>query len=484
MNITRNFFETAARSPDATFLVAPDETAWSYQAVADAALRFAGFLGSRGVAPGDRVVLTFPNSVDYLVAYIGTLAHGAVATLVDHRSVPRHVDFVVRDCGARLWISPAERPDYAGIPGHVAFADHVPSPPADPRTLDVAQPLALIMYTSGTTGTPKGVRLLHANLQHTQAAIRTWAAVEPDERELTTLSLTHLFGLAHLHVHWSLGGAVIVDDSLRDVPRVLGRMKEHQATSFPGTPAGFKLILDRFAEQFRVAAASLRYIIINSAPMDPADVARLRDLIPHVRLYMYYGLTEASRSTAIHYNAHADKLATVGRPTPGSEVCIGAPNARLIGETGEILVRGPHVTPGYWSSDSSEYFVDGWFRTGDLGRVDAEGFVTWEGRVREQINVDGLKVSPLEVEAVLRMHPRVRDCAVIGAPDPLSGQTVVAYVVVDGEWDRSLETEVRRFCKPYLEFYKIPRKLTRVQQIPRTDTGKVKRLSLLDEPPA
>ena len=484
MNITRNLFETAAHRPDTTFLVGPDEREWTYQAIAERALRFAGFLGERGIAPGDRVVLTFPNSVDYLVAYIGTLAHGAVATLVDYRSVPKHVDFVRRDCGARLWISPAERADYSAVPDHVLFDEHAGAAPADAAALDVTQPLALIMYTSGTTGTPKGVRLSHANLQHTQGAIRTWAAVEPGERELTTLSLTHLFGLAHLHVHWSLGGTVIVDDSLRDVPRVLARMTEHQATSFPGTPAGFKLILDRFADQFRAAAESLRYIIINSAPMDPADVVRLRELVPHVRLYMYYGLTEASRSTAIHYNAHPDKLASAGTATPGAEVCIGSPQERLVGETGEILVRGPHVTEGYWGADSSDYFVDGWFRTGDLGRIDEDGFVLWEGRVREQINVDGLKVSPLEVESVLRLHPRVRDCAVVGVPDPLSGQTVVAYVVVDGDWDRSLETEIRRFCKPHLEFYKIPRRLNRVEQIPRTDTGKVKRLSLLGEKPA
>lgn len=484
MNIARNFLATTARRPDATFLVGPDDAPHSYAATLSRARRFASALADRGVAPGDRVVLTFPNSVDYVCAYLGSHLLGATVALVDYRSLPAHIDFVRRDLDARLWVSPAERPDYSGVSDHLLFSPDLDSGDElpDGRLCPPTDAPALVMYTSGTTGTPKGVRLSHANLQHTLHSIAQWAHIGEDERELTTLSLTHLFGLAHLHVHWTLGGTVIIEESLRDLTRVLDRMARWHATSFPGTPAGMALLLDRFPDAFRAAAADLRYIIVNSAPMDPAITARLLELLPNVRCYMYYGLTEASRSTFIHYNAHPDRLATVGRATPGAEVRVGTAERPLINEPGEILVRGPHVTDGYWGLDPEPFFDRGWLRTGDLGVLGNDGFLTWVGRVKEQINVDGLKISPAEVENALRQHPEVADCAVVGAPDPLTGQSVVGFVVLRGEPTARLEADLRRFCKPHLELYKIPRRIRFVSEIPRTDSGKVKRLALLDLP--
>lgn len=481
MNIAENFLATARRVPERTFLIGVDDVHFSYGEILSRARRVCRLLEMRGVDAGDRVILTFPNSVDYLCAYLGAHLRGCVVTLVDYRSRPEHVDFVRRDTGARLWMSPGMRPGYEGVPDHFSFPatlDGVDEAPLDALCPE-GQPLALIMYTSGTTGTPKGVCLSHANLQHSIGAIASWAEISESDRELTTLPLTHLFGLAHVHIYWTLGGSVVLEEALRDVPRVLRRLATHEATSFPGTPAGFKIILDRFANEFREAARSLRYIIVNSAPMAEEYVQRVLDLLPNVRFYMYYGLTEASRSSYIRYDAHRDKLRTVGRPSPGSEIRVGSAAEPLTGEVGEILVRGPHVTTGYWQTDSSEYFTNGWFRTGDLGVLDADGFLTWTGRLKEQINVDGLKVAPAEVEAVLREHPRVRDCAVAGAEDPLTGQSVVGFVVLDGEPDARTEADIRRFCKPKLEFYKIPRKIHFVDAIPRTDSGKVKRLSLL-----
>lgn len=481
MNIAENFLATAQRVPERTFLIGVDDVPFSYAEILSRARRVCQLLETSRVGPGDRVILTFPNSVDYICAYLGALLRGCVVTLVDYRSLPDHVDFVRRDTGAVLWMSPALRPGFERVPDHLPFPatlDGIAEAPLASLCPD-GQPLALIMYTSGTTGTPKGVCLSHANLQHTIGAIGSWAGVQESDRELTTLPLTHLFGLAHLHVYWTLGGSVVLEEALRDVPAVLRRLATHRATSFPGTPAGFRIILDRFANEFREAARSLRYIIVNSAPMAEEYVRRMLDLLPDVRFYMYYGLTEASRSTYIHYNAHRDKLRTVGRPTPGSEVSVGSPGNPLVGEVGEIFVRGPHVTSGYWKTDSSAYFADGWFRTGDLGVLDSAGFLTWTGRLKEQINVDGLKVSPSEVEAVLREHPRVLDCAVVGADDALTGQAVVGFVVLDGAPDERTESDLRRFCKPRLEFYKIPRRVHFVEAIPRTDSGKVKRLSLL-----
>ncbi len=480
MNIARSFLASVARVPEKTFLVRSDGHRYTYADTLSRARRFATVLAERGIGQGDRVILTFPNSIDFLCAYIGSLLHGCTVVPVDFRSRPQHLEYVRSQTGASAWVTPSEREEFGAIPDQLIFPADLERYPESPMcSLCPETPLlALIMFTSGSTGVPKGVRLSHDNLCHTIGSVISWARVDENDRELTTLSLTHLFGLAHIHVYWTVGGTVFVEDGLHDIPRLLEKISREHITSFPGTPGGFKMILDRFADEFSRAAGALKYIVVNSAPMLPEYSSRLLALLPSTRLYMYYGLTEASRSSYICYNDHPDKLATVGRPTPGSETCVGSPAKPLRNEIGEILVRGPHVTDGYLGVDSREYFVDGWFRTGDLGIVDDDGFLTWRGRLKEQINVDGLKLCPAEVEAVLAQHPRVRDCAVVGAPDALTGECVVAFVVAAGTPERKLEIDLRRFVKTRLEVFKVPSRVVFVDEIPRTDTGKPKRLSL------
>ena len=482
MNIAGNFIVTAERLPDKPFLVGPDGASYTYSKILSRARRFSSLLASRGAGHCDRVILTFPNSVDYLCAYLGALFLDCTVLIVDYRSRPAHLEYVRENCQVSLWVAPTERSEYGHIPGMVLFPADLERHKEMPLNSLCAgkNPLALIMYTSGATGVPKGVCLSHANLQHTIRSITQWARIDESDRELTTLSLSHLFGLAHTHIYWTLGGTLFLEENLQDIPRILEKLSRERITSFPGTPGGFKLILDRFPEQFSRHARGLKYIIVNSAPMDREYIEKMLDLLPDTRFYMYYGLTEASRSSYICYNDHRDKLETVGRSTPGSEICIGSPSSPLVQEVGEILIRGPQLTSGYWGMNSTPFFNEGWFRTGDLGSMDSDGFLTWKGRLKEQINIDGLKLTPMEVEAVLMDHERVLDCAVVGSPDELTGETVVAFVVTRGEPDKRLEIDLRKHCKSRLEMYKVPTKIVFVDEIPRTDTGKAKRVSLKD----
>lgn len=480
MNIAENFIATAERLPDKPFLVGPVGASYTYSQILSRARRFATVLVSRGAAPGDRVILMFPNSVDYLCAYLGALFFDCTLVIVDHRSRAAHFEYVRANCQVSLWVAPGKRAGYDHIPGIVVFPtdlERYPEMPVD-RLCSGRNPLALIMHTSGATGVPKGVCLTHANLQHTIRSITQWAQIDENDRELTTLSLSHLFGLAHMHIYWTVGGTMFIEEKLQDIPRILEKLSSEKITSFPGTPGGFKMILDRFPELFARHARGLKYIIVNSAPMARVYIEKMLELLPDTRFYMYYGLTEASRSSYICYNDHRDKLETVGRPTPGSETCVGSPSCPLVQEVGEVMIRGPHLTSGYWGMDSASFFIDGWFRTGDLGIVDSDGFLTWQGRVKEQINIDGLKLTPMEVESVLMDHERVMDCAVVGLPDEMTGETVVAFVVPRGEPGKSLEIDLRKFCKSRLEIFKVPTKILFVEEIPRTDTGKVQRMSL------
>ncbi|UCE67746.1 MAG: acyl--CoA ligase [Candidatus Zixiibacteriota bacterium] len=482
MNIAENFLATAKRLHDKPFLVGPDDVSYTYAEILSRARRFASLLESNGIHPGDKIILTFPNSVDYLVAYLGSLFCSCTLIMVDFRSRPGHLEYVRTNCGAALWVTPVEREEFNSIPGQIVFpADIERFPEMNlSRLCSAENPLALIMYTSGATGIPKGVRLTHSNLSHTMKSITSWAQINENDRELTTLSLTHLFGLAHIHIYWTLGGTVFIEEKLHDIPRLLQKIPDKKITSFPGTPGGFKMILDQYADLFKKNAVGIKYIIVNSAPMAQEYIERILELAPKTRFYMYYGLTEASRSSYICYNDNPGKLKTVGRPTPGTDICIDSPARPLVDKVGEILIRGPHVTEGYFGIDSTRYFNKGWLKTGDSGIMDQDGFLTWKGRIKEQINVDGMKLTPMEVEAVLLKHERVKDCATVGVPDEMTGESVVSFVVTDSNPDKELEIELRKFCKNQLEVYKIPRRIIFIDKIPRTDSGKIKRISLKD----
>lgn len=483
-SIPHRFLQTAARVPDRDFVVAAYRPALDRLTYGDAARRawaFAAHLKAAGLATGDRVVLNCPNSLEYVCAYFGTWLAGGTAVPLDFRSRHAHVDHVSLDSEARFVVVPARNTQLeSGVPqivlGDVDWAGGVEGRPEDVPL----SPLGLIIYTSGTTGTPKGVCLSHPALDHTRGGVSSWLKLTEADRELTTLSLTHLFGLANIHMYASVGGTVYIEEGLRDIPRLLDLVEREGITSFPGTPAGFKLLLDHHAEAFRQKGARLRYIIANTSPMPVEQSRQLMSLLPDTEIFMYYGLTEASRSTYIAYRDHPDKLTTVGRPGPGVEICIGDPARPLVNEPGEILVRGPHLTSGYWRQDSSAFFADGWFRSGDLGVIDGDGFLTWLGRVREQINVNGLKLVPAEVETVLRQDPRVAEVAVVGAPDPLTVETVVAFVVAAGGTtpDDRLELQLRKLCHKQLELHKVPKRIFFVDEIPKTDSGKVKRFLL------
>ena len=482
-SIAERFRATANRVAARDFIVSTASGSaerLSYGAALRRAEAFARQLRDLGAQPGDRIVLNCGNSLDYVCAYFGTWFAQCTVVPVDEFARPPQVNGIYRDCAARFVVTAQGRTDLDPDVRQLRLQDIVwdGAAPAPYNDQSLAAHLPLIIYTSGTTGSPKGVCLSHGNLDYTRAAITDWAGVTEDDRELTTLSLTHLFGLGHLHVYSALGGTICIGEGLRDVPRLLDVMEVERITSFPGTPAGMKILLDRFADAFREKGRGLRYIVINTAPMPVPYTERLLALLPDTRIYMYYGLTEASRSTYISHRDHPEKIATVGRPPAGAQVSIGDPAQPLVNEPGEILVRGPHVTSGYWAHEADAFFEDGWFRTGDLGSLDADGFLTWIGRVRDQINVDGLKLVPSEVEAILRLDSRVADCAVVGLPDPLSGESVAAFVVLAGEKPNGLELELRKLCSAHLEAYKVPRRVLIVNEIPKTDTGKIKRYLL------
>jgi long-chain acyl-CoA synthetase len=281
------------------------------------------------------------------------------------------------------------------------------------------------------------------------------------------------------------GACAILIEGFAFPGQIFDSLNRHRATGFRFVPSSLATLSRASGDRLGDFSETLRYVELGSAPLAMEDKRRLMRLLPHTRLCMHYGLTEASRSVYIEFHEHASHLDSIGRPVGGVEV-------RIIGEHGEVLpprhageicVRGPHVMQGYWLEPdrSGMALQDGWLHTGDVGFTDEAGLLFLQGRRSDMINVGGRKVSPAEVEDVLHTHPAINECACAGIPDPdqISGEVVCAWVIpIKGQ--PLNERELDEFARDFLEPYKIPRRWFIGGNIPRTHNGKIQRHLLRD----
>jgi long-chain acyl-CoA synthetase len=407
-----------------------------------------------GVRVGDRVCLVLPNSVEFAVAHFGVLTAGGISVPCDATISEVNLAAVQADCAPRLTLRP----------GDIARRGWLTAPAALPVPQREPGDVAALMYTTGTTGRPKGVMLTHDTVYAALRSISRFIGYTPLDKEVVVLPLSHNFGLGHLYCNLMNGGEVYTEPGLTRVGRVLRKLRDLPATGFPGTPASIGMLLDRFGDAFVEHAHGLRFMVINSAPLPPERAAQLRLRLPRARILVYYGLTEASRSTFIDLNSTGpDKYASVGRPMAGVVV-------RLTPEH-EVLIRSPALTPGYWNDPARtrQTIREGWLHTGDLGRFDQDGFLYITGRVGDVINVGGYKVNPQEVEDVLTAFPGVTSAGVFGV------DCVEAALVCDAALD---EQALVAHCRARLEPFKVPTRFHRVDSLPHTDTGKLKRAEL------
>ncbi|MDT3427996.1 long-chain acyl-CoA synthetase [Paenibacillus forsythiae] len=461
-------------SPDRPF-IRTDEREWKYADFFYEVGCFASYLTDIcGVAAGDRVVLCFPNEVEYLIAYFACWYINATVMPVDFDIREQTLLSIVQDANPKLILFSRQRTAICEVgeaatlifPESKRYMCLVPAK----RAHIASDSVALIMYTSGTTGLPKGVVLSHGTVTYTARKIIEWSEMKSDNCEATVLRLTHSFGLGHVHCSVMLGSSIYLLDSLREPQKLIHTIANHNITGIPATPAMIHLLLTYHRRDFQEAAVKLDYIIINTSPITGELVQDLLDLIPGTRVYMYYGLTEASRTTYIAYRLHPEKLESVGKPPEGVQV-------RLAPTTDEVQIRGLNVMSGYLNNKVS-FTEDGWFATGDIGKLDEEGLLYITGRIKEQINMDGLKINPIEVERVINSHPQVLGSMVFGVTDSVTYEKAVAVVTVRDfpEQPRALFADIKKWCKSYLEPYKIPKEFQIWNELPKTDSGKPKRV--------
>ncbi len=426
----------------------------------------AGGLAALGVQPGDRVGLYAANSVDWILAYLGGQLRGAVMVPFNPAYRTAEVTHIVSDSDPRLVITDAEREPFVAPLGRAfLLLERLPADeqPALPE-LDAQSP-ALIIYTSGTTGRPKGALLDHGNLlSQARGAIEAWRWNTAD-RLVHALPLFHLHGLG-MGLHGTLLSGASMDLISFEPARVVQLLRDG-ATLFFGVPAMYQRLCEHL-EANPAELAAVRLFVSGSAPLPPELFRRCEKLLGQPPLERY-GITEGGIVVSNPYDGPR-RAGRVGFPFGGVEV--------RLGEADEIQLKGGQVFSGYWRDPvaSAEAFVDGWFRTGDVGELDAEGSLAIRGRIKELIISGGFNVYPREVELVLEEHPGVAEVAVVGLRSERWGEEVTAFVVAGA--DRPPEAELIAFAEARLAKFKCPRSVRFINALPRNAMGKVMRSQL------
>ena len=440
----------------------------------------AAHLRALGVEDADRVLLCGSNTLAIPVLYFAVHALGAVAVPVAPDTPEAMLSALAGDAEARLAIvekAVTAIPCLSISPRDaIATAEALEFEP-------VCRPEAIadLLYTTGTTGRKKGVVLTQANVLAAAHNITEFIGNGADDVEVVPLPLSHSFGLGRLRCMALAGNTLVLEPGVGTGATVVKRILDARATGLALVPAGFDIIRRMTGDVLGQSREHLRYVEIGSARMKPETREWLTGLLPHTRICHHYGLTEASRAAFCEYHRDAHKAGTAGQATPNVEIVVCDERGRSLpaGETGEVVVRGGMVMREYWKQPelTEKAFCNHGLKTGDIGYLDADGYLFLMGRQSDVINVGGRKVAPDEIEDLLRELDGVRDAGCVGAPDELLGECVKAYVVADREIRRS---EVVAYLRSRVEECKIPQTVVLVDAIPRTSSGKIQRHLLRD----
>jgi long-chain acyl-CoA synthetase len=491
MNVSNLLRETAGRLPEKVALITGDGRRVDFATFDREADRVASALRSAGVQNGDRVAIGMQNLPEFPFAYFGILRAGAVAVPLNAFLTPKEVVAILTDSGATVAIaSPpfedvikaadTDAPTLQRIFSVRQWDTIAPAEvePIEPTT--GGDDLAVLAYTSGTTGEPKGAMLSHENLL---ANLRQQMQVPQTAREddvfFLALPLFHIFGLNVTLGLLAMNGATgLLLDRFEPIP-ALRLIDEHEVTVLFGAPTMYTAWVETpGVDQYDLS--SVRLAISGAAPLAPEALARFKELFG-VDIWEGYGLTETAPTLTTNRMGDEPRPNSVGKPLPDVELKIVDVDGKEVemGDTGEVVVRGPNVFKGYWQrpEETEAAFVDGWFRTGDVAVRDEEGYIYLVDRKRDLIIVSGFNVFPSEVETALLLNPDVAEAAVIGVPHPYTGESVKAFVVLE-DGAATTPTELLADVEQRLARFKCPRAIEIVDELPHLLTGKVLRRAL------
>jgi long-chain acyl-CoA synthetase len=485
-NLAANLIATAQRDPERPALRF-DRAVITYAELEAATRRVARCLIERGLEPGDRVGLMLPNVPEFAAAYYGILRAGGVVVPMNVLLKEREVTYYLGDSETKMLIAwhelaataqPVATQAGAGCLlvepglGGTLFAS---AEPVDELVARAAGDTAVLLYTSGTTGKPKGAELTHANLSINADVSKQLFSLGPDDVVLGALPLFHAFGQT-----CGLNAAIGSGASLALIPRfdagvALGVLERDRVTVFEGVPTMYSALLHH-PERERFDVSTLRVCVSGGAAL-PVELLRGFERAFGCVILEGYGLSETSPVASFNHPHRVRKPGSIGTPIEGVEMRLVDLHRREVssGEVGEIAIRGHNVMKGYWNrpeATGEAIDADGWFYSGDLARVDDDGYYFIVDRKKELIIRGGYNVYPREIEEVLYEHPAVREAAVIGVPHPELGEEVAAAVALKPGSEIS-ESELREYVKANVAAYKYPRHVWVVDELPKGPTGKI-----------
>jgi long-chain acyl-CoA synthetase len=504
--------KNAAERPDKIALVC-EEQRLTYAQIDEMANRLANAFHDNGVQRGDRVILYMLNSVESVVSAFAALKANAVFSVVDYATKLNKLRYIAADCGATVLITHDHQAELAtrllhDVPS-LRFAiltdekaakqaqrtsnllafDTIQQdyPPVPPPQQSIDRDLAYLVYTSGSTGEPKGVITTHhSSLFAIQSAIE-YLGLTASDTITSALPLSYSHGFNQLLKSFRVGGTLILEKSFAYPVMTLRRMETERATGFAGVPTILAILLQ--LDLSRYDLSHLRFLSSAGAPLAPSLIQQIRQEFPKASLFSIYGMAEASNALGLdpmQINRHPT---SVGKAMPGTEVWLIDEDGQRLGpnQIGELVVRGGNVRCGYWNDPetSAQRLRPGplpgelMCYSGDMFRMDEEGYFYFVSRSDEIIKSGGKKISPKEIENVLYSFNGVLEAAAIGIPDPILGQVIKAYVVLDKYVQPSLtDKDILEHCHQRLEEFMVPRQVEIRDSLPKTASGKIKKIDL------
>lgn len=474
MTIEQLVFEHAQATPQKTALIS-GAVEVSYEQLWKEIQKAAAWF-SIHAERGDRIIASACKNIEFVYTYFGAHIAGMICVPVDPETNETRLKRIIDVAKPKLIVGELRN-----------HGEHIVVPFSEVKSdkkfgfdSPIESNVADLLFTTGTTGLPKGVALTYANQMAAANNINTFIGNTSEDVEMLALPISHSFGLGRLRCVFAKGGTLVLLGSFASMKKFYGEMERCHVTGFGMVPASWAYILKMSGEKISQFADQLKYIEIGSAFMPLENKQKLMSLLPKTRICMHYGLTEASRSAFISFHDDTDHLMSAGKASPNTEIAVfNEQGERLsLNEDGEICVKGGHVCSDYWGMSKDEFkkdFFDGYFRTGDWGHIDEEGYIYLVSRKKEIINVGGKKVSPMEVEEHLNEIDGILESACVGVHDDVLGEVVKAFCVCSKEVDFEA---VKKILFKKIETYKIPAFFEAIKELPKTQNGKLQRLLL------
>jgi acyl-CoA synthetase (AMP-forming)/AMP-acid ligase II len=480
-----NFFDylmNESKSLDKDFILGGKD-AISFKELYSKSLQFANYL-NRNFGKGENIVLVSPNSVFSIVAYMGIIKSGNVFVPVDHAIEQSNLDYIVDqvECKLILCHSKLEKqfdfPDTCEIINELDLDLVISSFSSENcEALNDPSLLAEIVFTSGSTGRPKGVMLSHENLIVNTTSILKYLGLTEKDRVCTVLPFHYCYGLSLLHTHLKVGGSMVLNNSFIFLGSVISDIKKYKCTGFSGVPSHFQILLKK-SSFFKDDLPHLKYLTQAGGKLHNNFIQDICQAFPDKRFYVMYGQTEATaRLSYLPPDLVFEKMGSIGRAIDGVELKVVDDNGNELdtGIEGELVARGRNIMKGYFKDDreTSETIKEGWLHTGDLAKMDEDGFFYIVGRKKEFIKVRGKRVSPKEIEEVILRLPEVVHCKIEAYSDELTGEGILARISTsNGSVKRDLQGTILEECRKHLVEYKIPTRFKFEESMNLKSSGK------------